>query len=97
MKLLTDSPRSAIIDWLAVDQVSQHGQRLPLREPERSEVVRRLYGHIDDELLADRLYISSRTLTRLAIRLGLATKTVKLTEPTHDVDQPLAPVLAAAA
>ncbi|MGL5442041.1 MAG: hypothetical protein ACRDDJ_06205, partial [[Mycobacterium] stephanolepidis] len=85
------------VDWLAIDQVTQAGHRLPLREPERSEVVRRLYGRIDDELLAHRLYISSRTLTRLAVRLGLTTKTAKITAAADHQNQPLAPALAAAA
>ena len=90
MTHITETPRNAIVDWLAVDQVTQAGHRLPLREPERSEVVRRLYGRIDDELLAHRLYISRRTLTRLAIGLGLTTKTAKITAPVDHEDHALA-------
>lgn len=96
MTHLTEAPRNAIVDWLAIEQVAQAGHRLPLREPERSEVVRRLYGHIDHEQLAHRLYISTRTLTRLAIRLGLATKTTKVTGATELHDPTPEPALAAA-
>lgn len=71
MNLTAAAPRTAIIDWLAVDQVAEQGQLLPLREPERAEVVRRLYGHIADDVLAHRLYITTRVVVRIAASLGL--------------------------
>lgn len=87
MKLITAAHRNAIIDWLAVDQVSEQGQRLPLREPERAEVIRRLYGHIADNQLAQQLYITSRVVIRIAARLGLTTNPAAGSDPGLADDQ----------
>ncbi|MBN7324375.1 hypothetical protein I3U63_22950 [Mycobacteroides abscessus subsp. massiliense] len=67
--------RTATVDWLAIAQVTELGHRLHLLEPERSEVIRRLYGDLDAEQLAWRLCITARTVKRLANRLGLTART----------------------
>lgn len=63
--------RTAAVDWLAIAQVAELGHRLHLLEPERTEVLRRLYGALDTEQLAWRLGLTVRTVKRLAARLGL--------------------------
>ncbi|WP_101953507.1 hypothetical protein [Mycobacterium intracellulare] len=59
------------VDELAVLQVANDGLRLPLRGNDRDEAVRRMHGRIDPELIAWRLYTTSRTVARVASRLGL--------------------------
>ncbi|BAN91941.1 hypothetical protein BB737_28470 [Mycobacterium avium subsp. hominissuis] len=59
------------IDELAVIQVAHDGQRLRLRGPERDEAVRRMHGRVELELIAWRLYTTTRTVHRVAARLGL--------------------------
>ncbi|AFV14906.1 hypothetical protein OEM_p101260 (plasmid) [Mycobacterium intracellulare subsp. yongonense 05-1390] len=49
------------VDELAVLQVANDGLRLPLRGDDRDEAVRRMHGRIDPELIAWRLYTTSRT------------------------------------
>lgn len=97
MKLITAAHRNAIIDWLAVDQVAEQGQRLPLREPERAEVIRRLYGHIADDQLAQQLYITSRVVIRIAAGLGLRSHTPQLEtlDPIENHTTVIAELLAA--
>ena len=59
------------IDELAVLQVAHDGLRLRLRGADRDEAVRRMHGRIDIDLIAWRLYTTSRTVHRVAARLGL--------------------------
>ena len=58
-------------DELAVLQVAHDGLRLRLRGADRDEAVRRMHGRIDIDLIAWRLYTTSRTVHRVAARLGL--------------------------
>lgn len=66
--------RTAAVDWLAIAQVAELGHQLNLLEPERSEVIRSLYGDLDTEQLAWRLGITVLTVKRLAVRLGLTSR-----------------------
>ncbi|MHA7653926.1 hypothetical protein, partial [Mycobacterium intracellulare] len=66
-----EDDRMADVDELAVLQVANDGLRLPLRGKDRDEAVRRMYGRIDPELIAWRLHTTSRTVARVASRLGL--------------------------
>lgn len=59
------------IDELAVVQVADDGLRLRLRGPERDEAIRRMHGRVDLDLIAWRLYTTTRTVHRVAARLGL--------------------------
>ncbi|EFG78341.1 hypothetical protein HMPREF0591_1752 [Mycobacterium parascrofulaceum ATCC BAA-614] len=59
------------IDELAVLQVAHDGLRLPLRGADRDEAVRRMHGRVELELIAWRLYTTTRTVHRVAARLGL--------------------------
>ena len=59
------------LDELAVLQVANDGLRLPLRGADRDEAVRRMHGRVDPELIAWRLHTTSRTVARVAARLGL--------------------------
>ncbi|WP_155722818.1 hypothetical protein [Mycobacterium avium] len=59
------------IDELAVVQVAHDGLRLRLRGAERDDAVRRMYGRVELELIAWRLYTTTRTVQRVAARLGL--------------------------
>jgi hypothetical protein len=65
----SDSMRQ--IDELAVVQVAHDGLRLPLRGADRDEAVRRMHGRVDQDLIAWRLHTTSRTVQRVAARLGL--------------------------
>ena len=62
-------------DDLAVLQVANDGLRLPLRGADRDEAVRRMHGRVDPELIAWRLHTTSRTVARVAARLGLTQST----------------------
>ena len=64
-----DSPPE--IDELAVVQVAHDGLRLRLRAAERDEAVRRMYGRVELDLIAWRLHTTTRTVHRVAARLGL--------------------------
>ncbi len=59
------------IDELAIIQVAHDGQRLRLRRPERDEAIRRMHGRVELDLIAWRLYTTTRTVHRVAARLGL--------------------------
>ncbi|OSC17879.1 hypothetical protein B8W69_29550 [Mycobacterium vulneris] len=59
------------IDELAVIQVAYDGLRLRLRGAERDEAVRRMHGRVELDLIAWRLYTTTRTVHRVAARLGL--------------------------
>ena len=59
------------IDELGVIQVALDGLRLHLRGAERDEAVRRMHGRIELDLIAWRLYTTTRTVHRVAARLGL--------------------------
>jgi hypothetical protein len=59
------------IDELAVLQVAHDGLRLRLRGADRDEAVRRMYGRVEADLLAWRLFTTARTIFRVAARLGL--------------------------
>ena len=61
----------AQVDELAVVQVADDGLRLPLRGADRDEAVRRMYGRVGPDLIAWRLYTTTRTVQRVAARLGL--------------------------
>ncbi|OBG72973.1 MULTISPECIES: hypothetical protein [unclassified Mycobacterium] len=61
----------ADIDELAVVQVAHDGLRLRLRGAERDEAVRRMHGRVDLDIIAWRLYTTTRTVHRVAARLGL--------------------------
>ena len=61
----------AQVDELAVVQVADDGLRLPLRGADRDEAVRRMYGRVEPDLIAWRLYTTTRTVQRVAARLGL--------------------------
>jgi hypothetical protein len=56
------------IDELAVTMVAVDGMRMHLRGPERDEAIRRMHGRIDTELIAWRLYITTRTVHRVIAR-----------------------------
>ena len=59
------------IDELAVIQVAHDGLRLRLRGADRDEAVRRMYGRVEADLIAWRLFTTARTVFRVAVRLGL--------------------------
>jgi hypothetical protein len=59
------------VDELAVVQVAHDGLRLPLRGAERDEAVRRMHGRVELDLIAWRLCTTTRTVHRVAARLGL--------------------------
>jgi hypothetical protein len=59
------------VDELAVLQVANDGLRLRLRGADRDEAVRRMYGRIEADLIAWRLFTTARTVFRVAARLGL--------------------------
>ncbi|ASL12331.1 hypothetical protein U8D42_27245 (plasmid) [Mycobacterium europaeum] len=63
--------QEAEIDELAVVQVAEDGLRLRLRGAERDEAVRRMHGRVELDLIAWRLYTTTRTVHRVAARLGL--------------------------
>jgi hypothetical protein len=56
------------IDELAVTMVAVDGLRMHLRGRERDEAIRRMHGRIDTELIAWRLYITTRTVHRVIAR-----------------------------
>lgn len=59
------------IDVLAVAQVAHDGLRLRLRGADRDEALRRMHGRVELDLIAWRLYTTTRTVQRVAARLGL--------------------------
>jgi len=59
------------LDELAVVQVTLDGLRLRLRGADRDEAVRRMHGRVELDLIAWRLYTTTRTVHRVAARLGL--------------------------
>jgi hypothetical protein len=61
------------IDELAILQVAHDGLRMRLRRADRDEAVRRMHGRLDIDLIAWRLYTTSRTVHRVAARLGPTT------------------------
>jgi len=61
------------IDELAVVQVAHDGLRLRLRAAERDEAIRRMHGRVEPDLIAWRLYTTTRTVNRVAARLGALT------------------------
>ncbi|GAB4659274.1 hypothetical protein MOKP64_15740 [Mycobacterium avium subsp. hominissuis] len=60
----------AQVDELAVVQVADDGLRLPVRGADRDEAVRRMYGSAEPDLIAWHLYATTRTVQRVAARLG---------------------------
>jgi hypothetical protein len=56
------------IDELAVTMVAVDGMRMHLRGRDRDEAIRRMHGRIDTELIAWRLYITTRTVHRVMAR-----------------------------
>jgi hypothetical protein len=56
------------IDELAVTMVAVDGMRMHLRGRDRDEAIRRMHGRIDTELIAWRLYITTRTVHRVIAR-----------------------------
>ncbi|BBZ38813.1 hypothetical protein [Mycobacterium conspicuum] len=65
------------LDELAVVQVAHDGLRLRLRGAERDEAVRRMHGRVELDLIAWRLYTTTRTVHRIAARLGLNNNTCR--------------------
>lgn len=57
------------IDDLSVIQVVRDGMRLRLKGRERDEAVRRMHRRIDTDIIAWRLFITPRTVQRVAARL----------------------------
>lgn len=67
----TDS-HTVTIDWIAVAQVVVHGHHMHLIEPEQTEAVRQMYRRaVPTDQIARRLYITGRTVARIALRLGI--------------------------
>jgi len=64
-------PNLPEIDELAVSQVADDGLRLRLRGADRDEAIRRMHGRVELDLIAWRLYTTTRTVHRVAARLGL--------------------------
>ena len=56
------------LDELAVTMVAVDGMRMHLRGRDRDEAIRRMHGRIDTELIAWRLYITTRTVHRVIAR-----------------------------
>jgi hypothetical protein len=56
------------IDELAVTQAAVDGMRMHLRGRDRDEAIRRMYGRVDMELIAWRLYTTTRTVQRVIAR-----------------------------
>jgi hypothetical protein len=56
------------IDELAVTMVAVDGMRMHRRGRDRDEAIRRMHGRIDTELIAWRLYITTRTVHRVIAR-----------------------------
>lgn len=56
------------VDELAVDLVAEDGMRMHLRGADRAEAIRRMNGRIEVELIAWRLYITTRTVQRVIAR-----------------------------
>ena len=65
---MTTSAHTPDIDELAVTQVAVDGMRMHLRGHDRDEAIRRMHGRIDAELIAWRLYITTRTVQRVIAR-----------------------------
>ena len=63
--------QAADLDELAGVQVADDGLRLRLSGAERNEAVRRMHERVDLDLIAWRLYTTTRTVHRAAARLGL--------------------------
>ena len=69
------TPSAPEIDELAVTQVAVDGMRMHLRGRDRDEAIRRMHGRIDIEIIAWRLYTTTRTVQRVMARtLEPATK-----------------------
>ena len=78
-------PRSGPdIDELAILQVVHDGLRLRLRGADRDEAVRRMHGRVEIDLIAWRLYTTTRTVHRVAARLGLTGHKAAGTHPSAD-------------
>jgi len=69
------------VDELAVMQVADDGLRLPLRGAERDEAIRRMHGRVELDLIAWRLYTTTRTVHRVAARLRLNQRHTTRGEP----------------
>ena len=62
------TPSAPEIDELAVTQVAVDGMRMRLRRRDRDEAIRRMHGRIDIEIIAWRLYTTTRTVQRVMAR-----------------------------
>lgn len=56
------------IDELAITQVAVDGMRMHLRGRDRDEAIRRMHGRIDVDIIAWRLYTTTRTVQRVMAR-----------------------------
>jgi hypothetical protein len=72
------------IDDLSVIQVVHDGMRLHLKARERDEAIKRMHRRLDPAIIAWRLYITPRTVQRVAARLGL-------TQPAAEPQPPARP------
>lgn len=56
------------IDELAITQVAVDGMRMHLRGRDRDEAIRHMHGRIDVDIIAWRLYTTTRTVQRVMAR-----------------------------
>lgn len=57
------------IDELAITQVAVDGMRMHLRGRNRDEAIQRMHGRIDVDIIAWRLYTTTRTVQRVMARI----------------------------
>ncbi|GAB4999692.1 hypothetical protein MAHJHV65_46690 [Mycobacterium avium subsp. hominissuis] len=62
------TPSAPEIDELAVTQVAVDGMRMHLRGRDRDEAIRRMNGRIGIDIIAWRLYTTTRTVQRVMAR-----------------------------
>lgn len=60
--------RAPEIDELAITQVAVDGMRMHLRGRDRDEAIRRMHSRIDVDIIAWRLYTTTRTVQRVMAR-----------------------------
>ena len=82
----------AEIDELAVVQVAIDGMRLHLKGRERDEAIRMMHRRIDADIIAWRLYTTTRTVQRIAARLGLTHATAPACDLEYSGHEPPAQV-----
>lgn len=87
----------AEIDELAVVQVAIDGMRLHLKGRERDEAIRMMHRRIDADIIAWRLYTTTRTVQRVAARLGLTHTTAPACDLRYSGHRSSAPVSPSAA